>query len=1020
LTGKATLGGTTAGAGNLISGNDNAGVQLDGSFTQNILQGNLIGTDVTGTKPLGNFTGIEMQSALNVIGGSVAGARNVISGNIIGINNNGFGNIIKGNYIGVNIDGTAPIPNTSTGIQGDNASNSIIGGDVTGEGNKIAFNGVGVLLNNASPNNSIRGNAIFSNVGLGIGLNSAVFPATNDKGDTDDGANHLQNFPLITNIQAGSNSTNFQGSLNSTPSTVFKVDLYSVRACDPSGNGEGAVSLGSLQVTTDATGNATFNGPLSVGIGANRTLTATATDPAGNTSGFSPCNGSVTAGAVEFSALQMNVLEDVGNAKIRVQRTGGSKGTLSVNYATADLTATAGSDYTAASGSLTFADGETEKIVNIPIANDGVVEPEETVQLTLSGTPELEALGGKYTATLHIFDANTPLTITLDGQSPDDVSFPEGNVGNSNAAIRVRLSAATSRTVSVDFATFNGSALPGVDFVSTAGTLTFDPGSETRDILIPIIGDTLDESSEFFVLNLSNPVNASLPFSLFTINIIDDDPLPQVSISDVAVLEAAGAKAVFAVQLSAASGRTVFVNVATASGSATAGTDYTATATQLTFNPGEILKRFEVPILTDGSAEPDENFFVNLSVPGPPRATITDGQGVATIVDATSSTTTIVRFTSAAFTAVEGDNQAQITVTREGATTGESTVNYKTISGTASERSDFTATSGSLKFAAGETSKSFVVLLTDDSFKENDETLDLQLSGPSGAVLGGPSFATLSIISNDLLDLDSPVRPGSFNTAFFVRQHYHDFLNREPDPAGLAFWMNEIDSCTTEQCREVRRINVSAAFFQSIEFQETGYLVYRTYKAAYGDTTSPYVSVPVPIIRLNEFLPDSQKIGFGVQVGIGNWEVILENNKVAYFQEFVQRQRFLDAFPLSLTPAQFVDKLNQNSGGVLSQAERDQLVAELAAASNVTQGRASVLRKVAEDADMRNNERNRGFVLMQYYGYLRRNPDDPQDTDFRGWEFWLNKLNQFNGNFIQAEMVKAFLSSDEYIKRFGL
>ena len=175
----------------------------------------------------------------------------------------------------------------------------------------------------------------------------------------------------------------------------------------------------------------------------------------------------------------------------------------------------------------------------------------------------------------------------------------------------------------------------------------------------------------------------------------------------------------------------------------------------------------------------------------------------------------------------------------------------------------------------------------------------------------------------------------------------------------------------------------------------------------------------MPVIRLNEFLPDTQRIGQGVQVGVGNWEQQLEANKNAYMLEFVQRQRFLNAFPTSLTPAQFVDKLNLNSGGVLSQAERDQLVAELTAATDVNQGRASVVRRVAEDADMRRNESNRAFVLMQYYGYLRRNPDDPQDTDFRGWEFWLGKLNQFNGNFVSAEMVRAFITSIEYTERFG-
>jgi len=122
---------------------------------------------------------------------------------------------------------------------------------------------------------------------------------------------------------------------------------------------------------------------------------------------------------------------------------------------------------------------------------------------------------------------------------------------------------------------------------------------------------------------------------------------------------------------------------------------------------------------------------------------------------------------------------------------------------------------------------------------------------------------------------------------------------------------------------------------------------------------------------------------------------------------------------LTLTPAQFVAKLDQNAGGVLSVVERAQLEAELAAASDVTQARASVTRKVAEDADLKQREQNRAFVLMQYYGYLRRNPDDPQDMDFSGWNFWLNKLNQFNGNFIDAEMVKAFLSSTEYRQRFG-
>lgn len=135
--------------------------------------------------------------------------------------------------------------------------------------------------------------------------------------------------------------------------------------------------------------------------------------------------------------------------------------------------------------------------------------------------------------------------------------------------------------------------------------------------------------------------------------------------------------------------------------------------------------------------------------------------------------------------------------------------------------------------------------------------------------------------------------------------------------------------------------------------------------------------------------------------------------------EFLQRQRFITEYPVSLTPAEFVNKLNLNAGGVLSQGERAQLVAELTAAMDPNQGRASVLRKVAEDADMNRNETKRAFVQMQYFGYLRRNPNDPPDSDFAGWQFWLNELNQFNGNFVEAEMVKAFITSGEYTHRFG-
>jgi hypothetical protein len=246
---------------------------------------------------------------------------------------------------------------------------------------------------------------------------------------------------------------------------------------------------------------------------------------------------------------------------------------------------------------------------------------------------------------------------------------------------------------------------------------------------------------------------------------------------------------------------------------------------------------------------------------------------------------------------------------------------------------------------------------------------------------------------------------------FFVQEQYRDFLNREPDPSGLAFWMSDVMSCGSDvQCAEVKRINVSAAFFLSIEFQNTGYLVYRTYKAAFGNIPNK----PVPVTR-EEMLPDMQEIGNGIVVNQGNWEQQLELNKQAYFNEFVTRGQFTTLYPATITPGQYVDALNTNVGVVLSPSERDSLVNDLK--TNI-KSRAQVLRAVAENTKLVNAEFNKAFVLMQYFGYLRRNPDDLPDHDFSGWQFWLNKLNQFNGNFVQAEMVKAFLSATEYRQRF--
>ncbi|MBV8856963.1 MAG: SBBP repeat-containing protein [Acidobacteria bacterium] len=987
----------------------------------NVVEGCYLGLNAAGAAPASqpNATGVSVRGSNNRIGGTQPGEGNVISGNGWGVRLFSGQNVVQGNRIGTDAAGSAPVANTVAGVTSDGHDNQL-GGDAPGAGNLVAFNQAGVLLQNPSAfNNDIRGNSIFSNAGLGIDLGTDLGATPDDPLDADSGPNLLQNFPVLAGVTSAGGTTHVEGTLNSTPGTQFRIDFYSNLACDAAGYGEGARPFGSMTLTTNSAGDAHISADLPSALAAGRVLTATATDPTGNTSEFSPCDPTSAQGAVAFAGRDYNVLEDVGQATIRVVRTGGSRGTLTVNYATGGGTATAGADYTPASGQLTFAEGETEKSFNIPVADDGVAEPEETLTLTLGGTAEVESLGSYPRATLHIFDSSTPLTLAPENPPAGGYSFTEGDGGRRNAVIPVRLSAAAGRTVTVDYATVAGTASANSDFVPVSGTLTFAPGTERKEVAVPIVGDTSDEFDESFDFTLSNPsagVSVLLP-EVF-VNILDDDAPPALSVTDVAVREGGGAKAAFAVRLSQASGKDVAVTYSTADGTAAAGSDYTATNGSFTFAPGQSVKLVEVPILTDAAAEGDETFFLNVNSTSQARATVADGQGQATIQDAASSSS-LVQFGAPAFGVGEGEGQALIVVTRTGDTSQPASVDYRTAGQTASERSDFTAAAGTLRFAAGEAQKTFAVLVTDDRFKEPSESLDLLLSNPSGAALGGPSVVPLTITSDDSADRPSPVRESSFDTQFFVRQHYHDFLNREPDPDGLQFWTGEIDNCTDAPCREVKRINVSAAFFLSIEFQETGYLAYRTYKAAYGDATSPNVAGTVPVIRLQEFLPDSQRIGQGVRVGIGNWEQQLEANKQAYMLEFVRRQRFADAFPASLTAAQFVERLNQNAGGVLSQGERDQLVAELAAAPDQTQGRAAALRRVADDADMREGEKKRAFVLMQFYGYLRRDPDAAPDADFRGWKFWLDKLNQFNGNYVNAEMVKAFLSSDEYRQRFG-
>ncbi|HEX8720133.1 MAG TPA: hypothetical protein VF736_05790, partial [Pyrinomonadaceae bacterium] len=320
---------------------------------------------------------------------------------------------------------------------------------------------------------------------------------------------------------------------------------------------------------------------------------------------------------------------------------------------------------------------------------------------------------------------------------------------------------------------------------------------------------------------------------------------------------------------------------------------------------------------------------------------------------------------------------------------------------------------------------------------QNDATLCGNFPRNSLMYLGYASFPNTYLLAQDKSSLAATGFLSPFNLAtpgasycesmtaqtpnpldqagYFVRWNYKDFFLREPDDEGAAFWTAQIEQCGADAaCVERMRVNTSGAFFLSIEFQETGFLIYRTYSAAFGNIQGQ----PVPLTR-QQFMPDARIIGQGVIVNQGDWQTLLENNKRAYFDQFVARQRFTAAYPPTLSPAAFVDALSAKVGaGVLSQSERDALVSDLQSGAKT---RAQVLRAVAEDSDLAAREYNKAFVLMQYYGYLQRNPYDPPEAtlDFQGFDFWLGKLNEHGGDFHSAEMVKSFIVSGEYRGRFG-
>ena len=869
----------------------------------------------------------------------------------------------------------------------------------------------------------------------------AVSPAS----VSEDGATNLVYTFTRAGVTSGALTVNFSVGGNAT----FGTD-YTQTGAATFGATSGTVNFGAgnttATVTIDPTADSTVEG--------NETAILTVTAGAGyNVASPSAATGTITNDDTDVSVAvsPASVSEDgATNLVYTFTRNGVTSGALTVNFSVGG-DATFGTDYTqtgaatfgATSGTVNFGAGNTTATVTIDPTADTTVEGNETAILTVTtGAGYNVASPSAATGTITNDDTDVTLAVSPALVSEDGATnlvYTFTRAGVTSGALTVNFSVGGDATFGTDY-TQTGAAT----FGTTSGTVNFGAGNTTATVTIDPTADTTPEANETAILTVTTGAgyNVASP-SQATGTITEDDTDVSVAVSPASVSEDGATNLVYTFTRSGVTSGALTVNFSVG-GSATFGTDYTQTGAAtfgttsgtVNFGAGNTTATVTIDPTADTTAEGNETAILTVTT-GAGYNVASPSQATGTIND-DDAAGGIVRFSAANYNTTESSGSTTITVERVGDTSQEVTVDYDgpddsagtivvpcaTISGLATPRCDFTTTLGTLRFAAGETSKTFTVLISQDNYVEGPETLTLTLSNlTGGATFGTPSTATLTIADDATEPPASPID----DAQNFVRQHYHDFLNREPDPAGLAFWTNQILACGSNvQCIEETRISVSASFFLSIEFQDTGYLVERLYKVSYGDATGsstigPPHTLPVPNVKFSEFMRDTQKISQGLIVLQPGWETVLENNKQAFVAEFVQRPRFATAYPTTLTPAAFVDALFAHAGVTPLTSDRDDAINEFGAAPNTVglAARGRVLRRVAEIATLRTNESNRAFVLMQYFGYLRRNPDAAQDTDHSGYEFWLTKLNQFNGNFINAEMVKAFISSIEYRQKFS-
>jgi large repetitive protein len=405
---------------------------------------------------------------------------------------------------------------------------------------------------------------------------------------------------------------------------------------------------------------------------------------------------------------------------------------LQVGWSTAPGSANAPGDFTASSGTVTLSKAATSRVVNVSIVGDSSDESNETFVVNLTTLVGSPGLIGDAQGVGTITDNDSPPTISV-----NDVSVTEGNAGTTTATFTVSPSAASGFALTFDWATAAGTATAGTDFVSATGSRTIAAGATSTTIAVTVNGDSVSEGNETFTVTLSNPANATIADGSGQGTITDDDPLPTLSVNDVSVIEGntGATTATFTVSLSAASGKTVTFDWATAAGTATPGTDFATANGSRTISAGTTSAAIAITVNGDVVNEANETFSVNLSNLN--NATVFDGSGTGTITNDDPLPTLAVN--DVTVTETNGGTFATFTVSLSAASGNAVTFDWTTAAGTAAAGTDFNTASGSRTISAGTTSALIAIAVNDDVADEFTETFTVTLSNPANVTIADGS-----------------------------------------------------------------------------------------------------------------------------------------------------------------------------------------------------------------------------------------------------------------------------------------